>query len=370
MRIADSENFLSIMYLLLWKSPIDLWLHLVLGSLFLLLLAQAGFLGFSPIIVTTILFILLFYSYYGFYYMGPLIFFSILLRFYLLIVFFLLWLIPSHIFYDISKLYTGLVLAIGYYAFLFAPCSILAAKTGKFVRYRWWLLLPFWPLLFLIAYPSTIIHFFHQIKLLFAKIFLFLKRFPLVILGALTAIALVIALFTGLISGFNWLADFLRHPTLAVDVILTILSVAMCYPMIRMFSMVIQLQMQDNFRWRKWFKMKKEPITYQEFFEATSFHTSIKTLSAIRKLRIQQLLEATAETELFLRNLEFEIELRQRRRIREKHPKSVIAISSLEELEIKDIKDCNHFFRNIGPEVLDEIHKLLEDIHHTRENLI
>ncbi len=119
---------------------------------------------------------------------------------------------------------------------------------------------------------------------------------------------------------------------------------------------------------------------WHQFFEATSFHSSMKRLSAIRKIRTQHLLKVTAETELFLRTLEFEMELRQRIRTREKqkHLKesSVIAISSLEQLEIEDINGYNQFFgydlyfRPVGPEVLDEIHKLLEDIHHKRENML
>ena len=53
-------------------------------------------------------------------------------------------------------------------------------------------------------------------------------------------------------------------------------------------------------------------MTCQEFCEAISFYSWTRTLSALRRIRVQHKLAATAETELFLKTLAFEIEVRQR----------------------------------------------------------
>lgn len=378
MRIADSENFLSIMNLLLWNTVIDFWLHFVLGFLFLLLFAKSLFLRQTifplPFLLIFLFAFLLFYSYIGLSYMRiepSLLIIGLIFRFLLICFASLLWITFIPDLQSALRHYADVVLVIILYGFLFTPCAILAAKTGKFTQYRWWILLPLWPLLFLIAYPSAIIKFFLQLKRLSFTIFLFVKTFPSKAVGIIVGIVIGCSIFFSFIIGFNWLMDNAKKPSLIANIILIIIDIAIYGTIIILTSKVVKIKLQDNLRWRKWFKMKKEPITYQEFFEATSFHSPIKRLLAIRKIRTQHLLKVTAETEIFLRTLEFEMELEQRRRTIEQHlnASSIIAISSLEQLEIKDIDGYNQFFgydlysKPVGSEVLDEIHRLLEDIH-------
>jgi hypothetical protein len=146
-------------------------------------------------------------------------------------------------------------------------------------------------------------------------------------------------------------------------------------PMIKMFLSVAYHAYQDWIRWRKWFNTYKETMTCQEFCEAISFHSQIRTLSALGRIRVQHKLVATAETELFLKTLAFEIEVIQRVAKAERRDKSrntakaILPISSSNQTKIEDIRNCAKQLWIIGPVVLDEIYLLLQDIHRARQNL-
>ena len=132
---------------------------------------------------------------------------------------------------------------------------------------------------------------------------------------------------------------------------------------------------QDWLLWHKWFNNHQGTMTCQEFCEAISFHSWTRTLSALVRVRVQHKLAAAAETELFLKTLAFEIEVRQRvakanRRDKfENAAKAILPISSSNETKIEDIRNCAKQLGIIGPVVLDEIHLLWQDVHWARQNL-
>ena len=105
------------------------------------------------------------------------------------------------------------------------------------------------------------------------------------------------------------------------------------------------------------------------------FRSPVRTFSAIRRVRVEHKLAATAETERFLKTLAFEIEVGQRVAKAERRDKSgnaakaILPISSSNETKIEDIRNCAKQLGIIGPVVLDEIHLLWQDVHWARQNL-
>jgi len=250
-----------------------------------------------------------------------------------------------------------------YWAF-FRPFSNLAARTGKFAYPRWWFLLPIWPLLSLISN-------FRSFSLAISRMARAFKHIRIIILG-LIALVLCVILFYAAISGLNYL---FVHPSSGGDIILLLLLCLMYVPGIKLFSSRIYDAYQDWVQWRKWFNTHQETMTCQEFCEAISFYSWTRTLSALRRIRVQHKLAATAETELFLKTLAFEIEVRQRvakANQRDKYgnaAKAILPISSSNETKIEEIRNCAKQLGIVGPVVLDEIHLLLQDVQRARQNL-
>ena len=116
-------------------------------------------------------------------------------------------------------------------------------------------------------------------------------------------------------------------------------------------------------------------MTCQEFCEAISFHSWMRTLSALGRVRIQRKLAPTAENELFLKTLAFEIEVSQRIAKANKRDKSgkatkaILPVSSSGKVENEDIRVCARHLWIHGPIVLDAIYMLLQDLHEARQNL-
>ena len=116
-------------------------------------------------------------------------------------------------------------------------------------------------------------------------------------------------------------------------------------------------------------------MTCQEFCQAIAFRSPVRTFSAIRRVRVEHKLAATAETERFLKTLAFEIEVRQRvakANQRDKYgnaAKAILPITTSDETEIEDIRGCANQLLTIEPVVLDEIYLLLQDVQRARQNL-
>ena len=116
-------------------------------------------------------------------------------------------------------------------------------------------------------------------------------------------------------------------------------------------------------------------MTCQEFCQAIAFRSQIRTLSAIRRVRVEHKLAVTAETERFLKTLAFEIEVGQRIARSKRRDKSgnaakaILPISSSNETKIEEIRNCAKQLEIIGPVVLDEIHLLWQDVQRARQNL-
>jgi hypothetical protein len=173
------------------------------------------------------------------------------------------------------------------------------------------------------------------------------------------------------IWGFNYLV---QHPSSWGDLVLLLILCILFVLIIKAFSSTVYVANQDWLRWRKWFKNHQGTMTYQEFCETISFHSSIRTQLALRRARVLRKLAATAETELFLKTLAFEVEVRQRvvkanqRAKFGKATKAILPVSLSDETENEYIRGCTKHLWVHGPAVLDDIYMLLEDVHQARQN--
>ncbi len=373
MRLPRSQDYLSIMRLLLAAPKIDLCVLLVVSFVFISIFLVSK--SFYPI-GTLQFFLLVTFPF-------SLIFFSFIFPFVdvadgkelltiILLIFMRAGIMTMLILFGFflakgtilkGEVILFILVVCAYWAF-FRPFSNLAARTGKFAYPRWWFLLPIWPLLGLISNPRSV-------SLVISSMARAFKHTRIIMFG-LIALVLGVILVYATISGLNY---FFEHPSPWGGIIFLLLSCIMIVPMIKVILPDAYHAYQDWVRWRKWFNTYKETMTCQEFCEAIAFRSPIRTLSALGRIRVGHKLAATAETERFLKTLAFEIEVGQRIARSKRRDKSgnaakvILPISSSNETKIEEIRNCAKQLGIVGPVVLDEIHLLWQDVHRARQNL-
>lgn len=366
-RMNRSENFLSIMQLLLWMPKIDFWLHCAFLTVCLWTFFQTGLLKIEVVLGLSLLSL---FSYVGFH-LGrdpsePLFLpISLCTRLSLIFFPFLAFLAGRLNGSSISSIERNITLATSclfYFGFLIAPFSILAAKSGLFAHRRWWIFLPLWPILYLFTHPYSIVIFISKKLLGIKRSSVWLPILTFVVGGGILSITL------------SWWIIYLeKYPSIWGDIVTYIVFGIMFLAMIYVFSAIIYLIVQDQSRWHKWFHRHKGLITCQEFGEATSYRSPAYVRRALKEIRIQQKLAATIESELFIRGIAFRIENRQRKvkakigaSISLKEAKKNVFISLPESTKVENIASCRKLMLSDDAEVLDEIYMLLEDIHNAK----
>lgn len=242
-----------------------------------------------------------------------------------------------------------------YFAF-FLPSSYLASKSGNFTKVYWWPLMPIWPLLNLFHKPMPILLFMPRLTWFFKHIYI-------IVLVVVTLIGIGLEVYL-----------LQSHPFWGGLVILLFSGIAMII-LIRGISVRCYSAYQDKLRWRKWFKNHNGIMTCEEFCEAVSFHSKEKILLALRIIRNQSRININVEAEEFLNKLAFEIELRQRyekckRKDKNgKLTKEILPVCVPGKTATKEIRDCARLLWVVGPELLDEISLLLQDVRRARQTL-
>lgn len=256
------------------------------------------------------------------------------------------------------------ILAVCSSLIFFAPFSTLAAKSGKFASIQWWFLIPIWPLLCVINKPKSFFLPFFVIAHLFKRI------------GLVTSI-LIILLTIPMISAGIWGLNYVsQHPSILVNPFALLIMGIIDLFFMRWVILALFYSFRDWQLWRKRFRIRQEIMTGRAFSEMISFHSRTRTLAALRRIRAQHRLVATAETEQFLKTLVFEIEVGQRmskaisRAEAGYATKSVLPISMSDTEVIEGVSDCVKQLSPQTPWVLDEIYLLLQDIHLVRQSLL
>ncbi len=264
-----------------------------------------------------------------------------------------LLLIPIYVLSRIhSKVLVGasLIFVVSY-LLLFTPLALFAAVFGQFSRRRWWLLLPLWPLLYLLKNFKSII-----------KVSLKLIRecyFSVILLALFFSIYAILLIFIG-----NLLSDFTKSHERFMEY-LGIISLCL-------FSLVFSIWIvreinkwiPDLFKWYRWTKMQKKPMTWQELVSNLClYHTDLYRTRLLKFVCEKRLLIATEETETILKSLALETELKQKNnQVVEKDkilPIQVISPDSEKNITTK----YSAIINNASSDFLDALYILIEDLH-------
>lgn len=168
-----------------------------------------------------------------------------------------------------------------------APFSLLAALTGKFVHPLWWLLIPFWPILYLIR---------NMQKLLTALWKSFAKNIFYLILIIISSVFLL-----SLIG----LTVYLAIENIPVRIIVLLFLLRPIFSTVKNLI----LWVIDWMRWYRWDKKIKSPLTIQEFLQTLVEYNYAEFRNRfIKTVREQGLLIAGNDTEILINRLALSLE--------------------------------------------------------------
>ncbi|MCP4538893.1 MAG: NACHT domain-containing protein [Chloroflexi bacterium] len=246
---------------------------------------------------------------------------------------------------------------------LWALFALLSARTGQFTHPLWWPLMPIWPILYFVRYAK---------KLTFATFVFLRESWKSVLLWGIVIVAF-------------WLAFLL----LFIPICIFLLGKSLSWS-------------NDWVRWRRWVQSHRSPITSQGLFELFSqYHTASFFAPLVRTIQEQGLLVVAKDTEDMLEKLAIVIEhaifvKKKRAKAYNKRPDLAIkrainglgmhlkkkkaensssrqtgdTLTELDSLELwltQYAKGDEQRLSNLGPEFLDEICKLLEQVRASKQ---
>ena len=272
------------------------------------------------------------------------------------------------------------------------PLALIAAGTGTIKSWLPWILVPFWQVIWLISYlPSRLLSliaslFRKETYMPFASLFRKETYMPFVrgpllsvvkgVLG-LAILAGTLAILAGASIVFSFVSNFVSNLfTILFTIIFIIAGLFILYciviykiykpSVIRSIYKSIHQSFEEARRprklWEAFIKDARGEVTCWEWWETIEKYNSYTLASekeVIRSTREKRLLAATEETENFIKFLAAGTEAKLQN------------MTFNPGITVLDIQSANYqqFLQNVNADVLDELNRLLEDVHSRRQGI-
>lgn len=380
-RIEYSNQFFAVMNLLLWLPFIELFIYLLL---FIIISLNLGNYDITTIVLKEIFLIIILYishctlkifmrpshigdSIFKFFLIGTkrrkTHFYDIALMVYIRLLLplsigssFLTqifqWIPVKSTYYLLN-----LNLLISIYILLFSPLAIWAIIEGTFIKFRWWIFLPIWPLLFLIMHPVS------TTKLLYKQMTnIKLKDMTLLIFVLIILLTITLFFVWFIINVWmKYISKYYPFIYLSINILFIIILVIVSLVIL---TLPIFYWMQDWFRFHKWHKNQNRTDCNEIYKYSNEYHYSSFYSKYLRTVRERHLLTPSKDAELYFVTLITEMEAKQS--LNEKN--KVLNRQNSSNLLSSKSKNTGHLAENfklikqIHPDVIDEMNMLLEDI--------
>jgi len=343
-RIDRSVDFLAIVKLLLWLPYIDLGMHILCFILFLFLLARGVLLDLrTPLLL--FFWLLLSYLVLRPKYIPPLrtdFSLATFIRFYVL--FGAAWTLNS-VWHHLKLSLLVIILLITIILIVYDYFAFKAAKTGLFVKNRWWAFLSFWPIIYFSVSPHKALQ---SLRKAISKKVLGETIIVILIMGCLTGLLVgIVTLWTTIIAKYLPLLYII-----GIIVFWSVVGVVLGIGIVYLVGKPIYNQMRDWFRWKE---SHYSSLTSQELFKALSlYHTTGFRLRLVRLVRERHLLIATNEQEVFLLQVLSATETKHH---------SLSSTSNKENETNETTIECSLIAKRWSSAIFDELYRLLDDLH-------
>jgi len=225
------------------------------------------------------------------------------------------------------------ILVLIWFGIVFGPLAYLAARSGHFTQRRWWIVLPFWPLIYALAHPRIILS---RIVLSF-----------ILIVVAILILSLMVSTITII---WIWKGSHLE-PIYSVVNIVLVSSIAI-YSLLSL-GRWFYYQVHDRYLWYKWSRnYDREMYDGIALCKAVGKYRNWRLAARfLQSVRTRNVMLATRENQIFLGQLSMTLT--------NKRLKREVRFDASPEVEgcAKLITTGNQ------PEIADEIAMLLEQVH-------
>ena len=279
-RLDQSSAFLSTERLLLWVPFVDLGLHTI--AFFTLLTKFIRGSPFTPLHIAWIIVLITSHLSFrrasrpGWHFICFLIRLSFIMLFVIAVVLWYIGEIPSTVLLN-SLLYS--------YAAIWAPLALLSARTGQYTHPLWWPLIPILlPLLYLVRNARVV---------------------PIAILAWLRKYWKIAGISLLLTVGLSILIE--NVPALSILIVTLEAAPVLVFIWVGLIAAVRWVQ--DWVRWRKWVRSHRASMTAHELLELVSqYHHRTFRNRLVRAVREQGLLIVAEDTETLVNRLALAVE--------------------------------------------------------------